>query len=63
MKLYNNEAEVLRDQIQLQALITEREGMIAENMRRERHQEAMAYDDLSFVQLAEKMRALLEDSK
>jgi len=45
-------------EIELQALICEREGMIALNMDRERRGNAMAYTDDAFFQLADKMRQL-----
>lgn len=45
-------------EIELQALITEREGMIAENMNRQYMNQGMAYTDISFNQLAEKIRKL-----
>ena len=48
---FNNEVE-------LQALITEREGMIALNKQREHLGQSMGYDDENFDMLAEKMRAL-----
>lgn len=44
--------------IELEALITEREGMIAENMGRESRGEAMAYCDNDFQRVADDMRAL-----
>lgn len=47
--------------IELEALITEREGMIAENMQRSINGEAMAYHDSNFFALASLMKALLED--
>lgn len=45
-------------EIELQALITEREGMIAENQQREHLGNSMAYDDDSFLTIANKMRKL-----
>jgi hypothetical protein len=45
-------------EIELQALVTEREGMIAANADRARHNEAMAYTDAQFFGLADKMRSL-----
>jgi len=41
--------------IELEALITEREGMVAENAQ---HQDSQPYGELSFFQLADKMRSL-----
>ena len=46
------------DEIELQALITEREGMIAENMNRQYMNQSMAYTDISFNRLAERIREL-----
>lgn len=48
------------NEIELQALITEREGMIAENTFRQSIDRGMAYTEDSFQILAEKMRALKE---
>jgi hypothetical protein len=45
--------------IELEALITEREGMRAENAQ---HQDSQPYGELSFFQLADKMRKLKEES-
>jgi len=45
-------------QIELQALLTEREGMVAENMQRLHIGQSMAYNEDSFQILAEKIRAL-----
>ena len=45
--------------IQLEALISEREGMIAENKRRESVGHSMAYDDNAFNYNAQDMRKLL----
>ena len=59
-KIFDNEAVVLRTQIELQALITEREGMIAENMKREWRRESMAYGEEAFQAIADEMRALKE---
>lgn len=47
--------------IELEALITEREGMIAENEHRTRNGNSIAYGDEAFDLLAAKMRALKED--
>jgi hypothetical protein len=44
--------------IELEALITEREGMIAENAQ---HQDSQPYGELSFFQLADKMMKLKEE--
>jgi hypothetical protein len=45
-------------EIELQALITEREGMVAENAQRQRLGESMAYQEDSFLVLAEQIRNL-----
>ncbi len=47
--------------IELEALVTEREGMIAENVSRARRNEATAYDDCAFDSLASSIRALAEE--
>jgi hypothetical protein len=44
--------------IELEALITEREGMIAENETRKRNENALAYGDSAFNSLADRMRLL-----
>lgn len=44
--------------IELQALITERDGMIAENMHRKHCGNSIAYTEDSFQIIAEQMRAL-----
>ena len=44
--------------IELEALITEREGMVTENRIRESLGQAMAWDESMFIELADKMRAL-----
>ena len=44
--------------IELQALITEREGMIAENNWRIQLEQSLAYTEDSFIILAEKIRKL-----
>ena len=49
-------------EIELQALITEREAMVALNMQRAALGQSMAYNDGHFFQLAEDMRKLKEDS-
>lgn len=53
------EADNLLVRIQLEAIISEREGMVAENKIRERRGEAMAYDDNQFFANAAAIRALL----
>jgi len=50
----------LNRRIELEALITEREGMIAMNMQREHLGQSMAYEGNAFVFLADKLRALKE---
>lgn len=51
----------MNKRILLEALITEREGMTAENRQRKHLGQSMAYGDEDFDALAEKMRALIED--
>lgn len=48
-------------EIELQALITEREGMIAENKFREINGNSLAYCEDSFIILANKIRELKEN--
>ena len=50
-----NNIEIL---IQLEALITERDAMIAENDRRRYDGKALAYDDTSFMTLADRINSL-----
>ena len=45
--------------IELEALITEREGMVAENQRRMSFNDAQAYSEGAFFELADKMRVLV----
>ena len=45
-------------EIELQALITEREGMVANNQYRCLRGETVAYPDEAFLELAEQIRAL-----
>ena len=52
-----------RVDIELQALIAEREGMVAENIQRQARGYSMAYVMDEFVALAEKMRALKEEKE
>lgn len=47
-----------KTRIELEALITEREGMIAENKHREGLGQSMAYGDSAFNALAEQIREL-----
>ena len=44
--------------IELQALITEREAMLALNIERENHGYSLAYGEEAFQELADKIRAL-----
>jgi hypothetical protein len=44
--------------IELEALITEREAMVAENTQ---HQDHQPYGELSFFKLADKMRELKKE--
>ena len=50
----------LNRRIELEALITERDGMIALNMQRESLGQSMAYGDDAFLDVAAKMMALIE---
>ncbi len=49
-----------REQCLFQALICEREGMVAENKQREILGQSMAYTDVDFQILAEKFRAFIQ---
>ena len=49
-----------REGVELEALITEREGMIAENLQRQYLGNAMAYTEDNFLILADKIRRLKE---
>jgi hypothetical protein len=53
-------AQLLRVRVELEALISERDGMIAENTMRTRNGERLAYGEGNFFQNAEKIRALLQ---
>ena len=44
--------------IELQALVTEREGMVTANIERQHRGEALAYPESCFIQLASEIRAL-----
>lgn len=46
---------------QLEALITEREGMLAANLERQRRGEALAYQESTFTELANQMRCVIPD--
>ena len=48
----------LKIRIELEALITEREGMKAENQFRVGCGEGVAYDEAPFIELADRMREL-----
>lgn len=58
-----NESANLEVRILLEALISEREGMVAENKIRESRGYAMAYDDAAFCGNAEGMRKLVSQVK
>lgn len=49
-----------KTRFEMEALITEREGMIAENYQRIHQRESIAYGDNAFNQHAEKFRALIK---
>lgn len=50
-------------QIELEALKTEREAMIADNLERQRLGSALAYHGDSFMILAERIRDLYREAK
>ena len=49
------------DRIELEALITEREGMISENKERERNGFMPTFNKYNFYRIAEKIRALKQE--
>lgn len=51
--------KILNMQIELAALICEKEAMLSENIMREHNGQAQAYGEQSFFEIAEKIRALL----
>lgn len=51
-------ADELKTRIELEALITEREGMLALNKERESHGYALGYGEAAFLKLANEMRKL-----
>lgn len=52
------EERVLTVKILLESYITEREGMLAENLHRQQCGNSIAYGDEAFSELAEKIKAL-----
>jgi hypothetical protein len=50
-------------ELELQALLTEREGYIAENKQREIHGDSMAYGADHFLELADRIRCLKHDER
>ena len=59
--LSNIQIVLRKEVIELQALITEREGMIAENKYREMLGQSIAYNKVDFNILAEKIRDLKDN--
>jgi RecB family endonuclease NucS len=57
-ELTDQQITMQNNQIELQALIAEVYGMIAENMNRMNREEATAYGDVAFQEKADAMRAL-----
>ena len=53
----------MKRQIELEALITEREGMLAENIHRLDCGHSIAYGNDAFVELAERIRAIQGEDK
>ena len=51
---------LLNIRLQMEALITQREGMLAENQHRLNRGEAVAYRDAAFLQLASEFMQLRE---
>jgi hypothetical protein len=52
------EQELLALRIELEALISEREGMVADNMQRQAVGSSMAWDGNAFDEIARKIRAI-----
>jgi len=55
------QAMLLRIQCEMQALVSEREGMIAANKVRERGGDALAYGEDAFQRNADSLRYLIPD--
>ena len=58
MKL--SEQYLLKLRIELEELITEREGMIAENFQRVHLEQSMAYNDHAFLDVQNRIKAVRE---
>jgi hypothetical protein len=56
-------SDEFRLRVELEALITERSGMIMHNVARDSEQKALAYDHDAFFELAERMRGLLNPER
>lgn len=55
------QAVLLSNRCDLEALICQREGMIAENLQRQHRGEAMAYTEKEFNEIADQMRCIVSD--
>ncbi len=53
-----SEQQILELRIELEELITEREGMIATNFQRVHLEQSMAYDDHAFLIIQNRMRTI-----
>ena len=53
-----SEQQLLEIRLQMEDIITAREGMIAENMYRSHRQESMAYRDNDFMELNMELKKL-----
>ncbi len=56
-----DEWHVLNIELQIEQLITEREGMVAENQQRVHRGESLAYGEADFQNLNSQFTKLLED--
>jgi hypothetical protein len=57
-RLYYRSADMINEEIELQALICEREGMVAENTYSANLGQGVAYSDAEFGKLSDRIRAL-----
>lgn len=55
-----SEQHLLELKIELEELITEKEGMIATNFQRVHLEQSMAYDDYAFLDVKNRMKAIRE---
>ena len=55
-----SEQQILELRIELEELITEREGMIAKNLQRVHLEQSMVYEDDAFLIVQNRMKAIRE---